>query len=123
MRLRGAFVALVAVASLVCAAPAQARTLYAGPARGVAQRFALGLAALINRDRTTPLVATKAGVTGCRRLSRLSWSCRDYIYVHDAANPQLGTLRCEIQLRVSLPAVAGRPRVAGTPSRPVCHQA
>jgi hypothetical protein len=44
MRLRGAFVALVAVASLVCAAPAQARTLYAGPARGVAQRFALGLA-------------------------------------------------------------------------------
>jgi hypothetical protein len=123
MRLKGALVALVAVASLVCGAPAQARTLYPGPARGVAQRFALGLAALINRDRTTSLVATKAGVTGCRRLSRLSWTCRDYIYVHDMANPQLGTLRCEIQLRVSLPAVAGRPRVTGTPPRPVCRQA
>ena len=123
MRLRGAFVVVAAVGSLVCATPAQARTLYAGPARGVAQRFALGLAALINRDRTTPLVATKAGVTGCRRLSRLSWTCRDYIYVHDVMNPQLGTQRCEIQLRVSLPALAGRPRLTGTPSRPVCHQA
>src|SRR5436189_246772 len=85
-----------------------------------AGRFPLGLAAIINRDRTTPLVATKAGVTGCRRLSRLSWTCRDYIYVHDVTNPQLGTQRCEIQLRVSLPAIAGRPRLTGTPSPPVC---
>jgi hypothetical protein len=99
-------ISAVVTMSLVGVSAAEAHTLYYGPARGAALRYARALANAINQDTSNPYVATSYGVTGCTRISDHSFSCKGYVLGHDSNTGLRG--RCDAEVLVRLVSATSR---------------